>query len=162
MLHLALETSAFLLLFLEFVPGKELFYFVHEAPSRRHDDVNATPDLAPVNTPPVPDMLSSLEPPKLLSHARLRLIASMFAQVCEAVAACHDALIFHRDVKPENLIVTDGWARNQDGIHQRKVIVKLRGFSMSTRDTVSDLRRGSVPYMSYGMLFPPSLFWTLS
>ncbi|KAG2092807.1 uncharacterized protein F5147DRAFT_526242, partial [Suillus discolor] len=26
----------------------------------------------------------------LLSHTRLRLIASMFAQMCDAVTACHD------------------------------------------------------------------------
>ncbi|KAH8978872.1 kinase-like domain-containing protein, partial [Lactarius hatsudake] len=65
------------------------------------------------------------------------LIASMFAQMCEAVATCHDASVFHRNIKPENFMVTDGWTLNQDGIREREVVVKLCDFGLSTRDAVS-------------------------
>jgi len=148
-LHRTLETSAFLLLLLEYVPGQDLFYFLEQA--RDHYDVTADPALT--HTPPTPGLLSSLHPSQLLSHTRLRLIASMFAQMCEAVATCHDASVFHRDIKPENFIVTDGWSFNQDGIRERKVVVKLSDFGLSTRDAVSsDMDCGSAPYMSYGSL----------
>ena len=49
----------------------------------------------------------------------------MFTQMSEAVAACHDTFVFHRDIKSENFIVTDGWAFNQDGLRKRKVVIKL-------------------------------------
>jgi serine/threonine protein kinase len=156
-LHRTLETSAYLLLLLEFVPGQDLFYFLEQA--RDHYDVDPTADPALTHTPPTPGLLSSLHPSQLLSYKRLRLIASMFAQMCEAVAACHDASVFHRDIKPENFIVTDGWAFNQDGIRERKVIVKLSDFGLSTRDAVSsDMDCGSAPYMSYGTLSPPFIY----
>jgi serine/threonine protein kinase len=146
-LHRTLETPTFILLFLEYVPGQDLFCFLEQA--RDHYDVDLAADPALTHTPPTPGLLSSLHPSQLLSHTRLRLIASMFAQMCEAVAACHDASVFHRDLKPENFIVTDGWAFNQDGIRERKVIVKLSDFGLSTRDAVSsDMDCGSAPYMS--------------
>jgi serine/threonine protein kinase len=73
--------------------------------------------------------------------------------MCEAVATCHDVSVFHRDIKPENFIVTDAWPLNQDGIRERKVVVKLSDFGLSTRDAVSsDMDCGSAPYMSYGSL----------
>lgn len=150
-LHGTLETSAFLLLLLEYVPGQDLFYFLEQA--RDHYDVDLAADPSLTHTPPTPGLLSSLHPSQLLSHTRLRLIASMFAQMCEAVATCHDASVFHRDIKPENFIVTDGWSFNQDGIRERKVVVKLSDFGLSTRDAVSsDMDCGSAPYMSYGSL----------
>ena len=149
-LHGTLETPAFLLLLLEYVPGQDLFYFLEQA--RDHYDVDLAADPALTHTPPTPGLLSSLHPSQLLSHTRLRLIASMFAQMCEAVATCHDASVFHRDIKPENFIVTDGWSF-QDGICERKVVVKLSDFGLSTRDAVSsDMDCGSAPYMSYGPL----------
>ena len=151
-MHRTLETSTFLLLLLEYVPGQDLFYFLEQA--RDHYDVDLAADPALTHTPPTPGLLSSLHPSQLLSHTRLRLIASMFAQMCEAVATCHDASVFHRDIKPENFIVTDGWSPNQDGIRERKVVVKLSDFGLSTRDAVSsDMDCGSAPYMSYGSLF---------
>ncbi|KAH9171195.1 kinase-like protein [Lactarius sanguifluus] len=120
-LHRTLETSAFLLLLLEF--------------ARDHYDVDPTSDPALNRTPPTPGLLSSLHPSQLLSYTRLRLIASMFAQMCEA---------------PENFIVTDGWTLNQDGTRERKVVVKLSDFGLSTRDAVSsDMDCGSAPYMSF-------------
>jgi serine/threonine protein kinase len=75
----------------------------------------------------------------------------MFAQMCEAMATCHGASVFHRDIKPENFIVTDGWTFNQDGLRERKVVVKLSDFGLSTCDDVlSDMDCGSAPYMSFG------------
>ena len=156
-LYRVLETSAFLLLLLEFVPGKALFHYLLEE-ARDHDDDDPTPDPALASTPPTgtPGLLSLLNQSQLLSHARLCLIASMFEQMCEAVATCHEASVFHRAIKPENFIVTDGCALNLDGIGERKVtvITKLCDFSLSTRDAISsDINYGYAPYMSYGALF---------
>lgn len=76
----------------------------------------------------------------------------MFSQMCDAVAACHAQQVFHRDIKPENFIVTDGWHTTFDGRQERKVIVKLTDFGLSTTDVdSSDMDCGSAPYMSYGM-----------
>jgi serine/threonine protein kinase len=78
----------------------------------------------------------------------------MFSQMCDAVAACHDQQVFHRDIKPENFIVTDGWSTLPDGSRERKVIVKLTDFGLSTTDPESsDMDCGSAPYMSYGRSF---------
>ena len=160
-LYRTLETSAFLLLLLEFVPGQDLFYFLEQA--RDHYDVDPASDPSLNRTPPTPGLLSSLHPSQLLSSTRLRLIASMFAQMCEAVATCHDASVFHRDIKPENFIVTDGWTVNQDGIHERKVVVKLSDFGLSTCDAVSsDMDCGSAPYMSFGTPLFCILFTSLA
>jgi serine/threonine protein kinase len=70
--------------------------------------------------------------------------------MCDAVAACHAQQVFHRDIKPENFIVTDGFTE-VDGRRERKVIVKLTDFGLSTTDLESsDMDCGSAPYMSYG------------
>jgi len=153
-LHRTLETSAFLLLLLEYVPGEDLFYFLEQ--SRDHYDLDsAQPTDSSVSTsytPPTPSLLSNLHPSQLLSRTRLRLIASMFAQMCDAVAACHAQQVFHRDIKPENFIVTDGTWTTSDGRLERKVFVKLTDFGLSTTDLdSSDMDCGSAPYMSYGM-----------
>ena len=75
----------------------------------------------------------------------------MFSQMCQAVAACHAVNVFHRDIKPENFIVTDGWVKSPDGMQERKVVVKLTDFGLSTNDVESaDMDCGSAPYMSYG------------
>jgi serine/threonine protein kinase len=80
----------------------------------------------------------------------------MFAQMCEAVAACHYQHVFHRDIKPENFIVTDGWTTLPNGRQERKVIVKLTDFGLSTTDVASsDMDCGSAPYMSYGTICTP-------
>jgi serine/threonine protein kinase len=74
----------------------------------------------------------------------------MFSQMCDAVAACHDQQVFHRDIKPENFIVTDGWTTLPDGRQERKVMVKLSDFGLSSTDIESsDFDCGSAPYMSY-------------
>jgi len=76
----------------------------------------------------------------------------MFSQMCDAVAACHAQQVFHRDIKPENFIVTDGSWITSDGRSERKVIVKLTDFGLSTTDLDSaDVDCGSAPYMSYGL-----------
>jgi serine/threonine protein kinase len=147
-LHHVLETSAFLLLLFEFVPGENLSDFLKHA--RDSDDVN--PILYPglPYTPPTSDIPSSLPLSQLFSDTRLRLVASMFSQMCEAVATCHDASVFLHGIRPENFIVKDSWAWNEDGILERRVIVKLCDFSQYNHNT--DLFHADVPYMSYGML----------
>lgn len=151
-LYRTLETSSFLLLLLEYVPGEDLFYFLEQARDHYDSDsnVNASDPISASRTPPTPSLLSNLHPSQLLSRTRLRLIASMFAQMCDAVAACHAQTVFHRDIKPENFIVTDGWATLPDGRQERKVVVKLTDFGLSTTDVESsDVDCGSAPYMSY-------------
>ncbi|KDR75347.1 hypothetical protein GALMADRAFT_69329 [Galerina marginata CBS 339.88] len=151
-LHRTLETSAFLLLLLEYVPGEDLFYFLEQA--RDHYDLdNPHPTDSSVSTshtPPTPSLLSNMHPSQMLSRTRLRLVSSMFSQMCDAVAACHAQQVFHRDIKPENFIVTDGTFTAPDGRLERKVIVKLTDFGLSTTDLESaDMDCGSAPYMSY-------------
>ncbi|KAH7092684.1 Pkinase-domain-containing protein [Auriculariales sp. MPI-PUGE-AT-0066] len=123
------KSDSLLLLLLELVPGK---------------------DLSISSSKPTPSLLSSFQPLELLSYGRLRLIASLFAQMCDAVAACHDHGIAHRDIKPENFIVTDAWTTAEDGSRERRVVVKLSDFGLATTDEVSaDMDCGSAPYMSY-------------
>jgi serine/threonine protein kinase len=150
-LHRTLETSSFLLLLLEYVPGEDLFYFLEQARDH-YESSSHTPDSADSSTsrtPPTPSLLSTMNSSQLLSRTRLRLISSMFSQMCDAVAACHAQQVFHRDIKPENFIVTDGFTE-VDGRRERKVIVKLTDFGLSTTDLESsDMDCGSAPYMSY-------------
>ena len=181
-LHRTLETQAYLLLLLEFVPGEDLFYFLEQA--RDHYDPSAmspsTPSTAlpstspsggsdcsmssetSARTPPTPSLLATLSPNKLLSRTRLKLIASMFKQMCDAVAACHERGVFHRDIKPENFIVTDGFLEvlvpglggSEEVRRERRVVVKLTDFGLSTTEVHSaDMDCGSAPYMSYGEFF---------
>lgn len=168
-LHRTFETASYLLLLLEFVPGEDLFYFLEQA--RDHYDSDPALSTSPngsssasedsfsssssARTPPTPSLLSSLNPNRLLSKTRLKLIASMFSQMCDAVASCHEQSVFHRDIKPENFIVTDGWSSAEGDERVRKVIVKLTDFGLSTTDAESgDMDVGSAPYMSFGR-FPP-------
>ncbi|EMD33559.1 hypothetical protein CERSUDRAFT_117678 [Gelatoporia subvermispora B] len=154
-LHRTFETPSFLLLLLEYVPGEDLYYFLEQA--RDHDEsgpdeLSGSPNSdsscgnGAARTPPTPSLLAAQN----LSRTRLRLVASMFAQMCDAVAACHAQGVFHRDIKPENFIVTDGWAMRPDGRRERRVVVKLTDFGLSTTDVQSaDMDCGSAPYMSY-------------
>ncbi|KAF9227283.1 hypothetical protein BS17DRAFT_775232 [Gyrodon lividus] len=145
-LHRTLETPAFLLLLLEYVPGEDLFYFLEQA----RDHYEPTPislddSSSPSRTPPTPSLLASLHPTQLLSPTRLRLVARMFSQMCDAVASCHEQGVFHRDIKPENFIVTDGFVNGE-----RRVVVKLTDFGLSTTEAeCSDMDCGSAPYMSF-------------
>ncbi|KAI0309948.1 hypothetical protein OF83DRAFT_930965 [Amylostereum chailletii] len=157
-LHRTFESPSYLLLLLEFVPGEDLFYFLeqsrdHYSPSSRPASPAGSPPASPSmdsRTPPTPGLLSSMHPSEILAPTRLRLIGSMFAQMCEAVAVCHDHGVFHRDIKPENFIVTDGYSEGENGRRERRVIVKLSDFGLSTTDVESsDMDCGSAPYMSY-------------
>ncbi|KAH7926529.1 hypothetical protein BV22DRAFT_1008854 [Leucogyrophana mollusca] len=150
-LHRTLETSSFLLLLLEFVPGEDLFYFLEQARDHYESPITSELDIgSPSRTPPTPGLLASLHPAQLLSPTRLRLVASMFGQMCDAVAACHEQHVYHRDIKPENFIVTDAWVNHEDGRRERKVVVKLTDFGLSTtEDESSDMDCGSAPYMSF-------------
>jgi serine/threonine protein kinase len=149
-LYRTLETDSFLLLLLECVPGEDLFYFLEQARDHSDEQIELFPEACPSVTPPTPSLLSSLHPAQLLSHNRLRLIASMFSQMCDAVAHCHRVSVFHRDIKPENFIVTDGYTEGLDGRRERRVIVKLTDFGLATTEPQStDMDCGSAPYMSY-------------
>jgi serine/threonine protein kinase len=124
-----------------------------------HNNNHGTPHhFVPSMTPPTPSLLSSFSANTLLSTRRLRLIASMFGQMCEAVAVCHDAGVSHRDIKPENFICCDSVELETaiDGDNdfgpqaKRKVIVKLTDFGLATTEEESgDVECGSKPYMSY-------------
>ena len=186
-LHRTLETDSYLLLLLEFVPGEDLFYFLEQARDHYDPGCASSPGLpaAPLSpsistggisspsegsecslssestarTPPTPSLLATMSPNKLLSRTRLKLIASMFKQMCDAVAACHERGVFHRDIKPENFIVTDGFLEvrvpgpggKEEVKRERRVVVKLTDFGLSTTDMHSaDMDCGSAPYMSYG------------
>jgi len=150
-LYRTLETPSYLLLLLEYVPGQDLFYFLEQSCDHYEPEPPTSPSTES-HTPPTPSLLSSLNPDQLLSRTRLRLVSSMFSQMCQAVAVCHAVNVFHRDIKPENFIVTDGWVKSPDGRQERKVVVKLTDFGLSTNDVESaDMDCGSAPYMSYGM-----------
>ncbi|KAF8513170.1 kinase-like protein [Hysterangium stoloniferum] len=149
-LYRTLETDSFLLLLLECVPGEDLYYFLEQARDHSDEQIGVSSEPCPSVTPPTPCLLSSLHPDQLLSPNRLRLIASMFAQMCGAVASCHRDNVFHRDIKPENFIVTDGFTYTLSGRKERRVIVKLTDFGLATNEAESaDMDCGSAPYMSY-------------
>lgn len=127
-----------------------------------HNNNHSSPHFAPSQTPPTPSLLSAFSANTLLSSRRLRLIASMFSQMCEAVAVCHEAGVSHRDIKPENFICCDSVELETSALEdtdnmdfgpqaKRKVIVKLTDFGLSTTEEDSgDVECGSKPYMSYG------------
>ncbi|KAF8684111.1 Protein tyrosine kinase [Rhizoctonia solani] len=156
-LHAALESNSCLFLVLEYVRGPDLFYFLEQSrdtfpPSPlseeyEHEFTPRAPSHVPEQnrTPPTPSLLSALGPSLILSPTRLKLIASMFRQMCDAVAACHAHGVSHRDIKPENFIVTDAEIGED-----RRVVVKLSDFGLATGDDESaDMDCGSAPYMSY-------------
>lgn len=176
-LHAALESRSCLFLVLEYVRGPDLFYFLEQSrdalpPSPLAEEYeheftpradSHVPEPTPsghhthtrthsAHTPPTPSLLSALGRSFILSPTRLRLIASMFSQMCGAVAACHVHGVSHRDIKPENFIVTDAWVQSagSDAGGQRKVVVKLSDFGLATDELESsDMDCGSAPYMSY-------------
>lgn len=114
--------------------------------------------IAPSQTPTTPSLLAAYSAGALLSNRRLRLISSMFAQMCEAIALCHDVGVSHRDIKPENFICCDSQelsALPRDDTEaafyeKRKVIVKLTDFGLATsEERNTDVECGSRPYMAF-------------
>ncbi|SPO20000.1 uncharacterized protein UTRI_00391_B [Ustilago trichophora] len=118
-------------------------------------------------TPPSPSLLASTSGHSLLSKRRIRLIARMFRQICDAVQFCHDRGVSHRDIKPENFIVEDRRTieemqsacpdtststlvdSTRDGDDAR-VIVKMTDFGLATaEDRCDDFDCGSKPYMAF-------------
>ena len=68
------------------------------------------------------------------------LIRSVFVQLLDAVQYCHEHGVYHRDIKPDNILT------NEDGTE-----VKLADFGLATMAPVSESHGcGSVPYMSPG------------
>lgn len=130
----------------------DLFYCLEQ--DRDYCDFRPSTSSSP--TPRTPSFLSMEHSPEsLLSPKRLRLVASLFSQMCDAVAACHDQQVFHRDIKPENFIVADDRSTSLDSTQERQVVVKLVDFGLSTTQLESsDMDCGSAPYMSYGMDSP--------
>ncbi|SNX81652.1 uncharacterized protein MEPE_00357 [Melanopsichium pennsylvanicum] len=118
-------------------------------------------------TPPSPSLLATTSGHILLSKRRIRLIARMFRQICDAVQFCHDRGVSHRDIKPENFIVEDRRTVEQmqsacpdtsastlvdstrDG-DDTQVIVKMTDFGLATaEDRCDDFDCGSKPYMAF-------------
>ena len=128
----------------------------HGTPSNSflHSTLHST-NVSAAYTPPTPSLLSAVPAPLLLSPSRVRLIASMFAQMCAAVQACHDAGVSHRDIKPENVIVTEekSWRKSRG-----KVVCKLTDFGLATRDEESeDVECGSRRECSRARKLSPTL-----
>ncbi|KAI0093165.1 hypothetical protein BDY19DRAFT_989831 [Irpex rosettiformis] len=163
-LHRVLDTPAFLLLVLEPLRASASPILEAQSPPTSESDCSIS-SIESSRTPSTPSLLSSLSPSKILSRKRLRLIASMFSQMCDALATCHERGVFHRNIKPENFIVTDGMMEVREprtfgeGEEQtteivmkreRKVVVKLTDFGLSTNEMHSgDMDCGSAPYMSF-------------
>ena len=84
-------------------------------------------------------------------------VKSILFQIMQGLEHIHAHQFFHRDIKPEHFIVTDGYVF-ENGRSERKVVVKLSDFGLSTSDLASsDMDCGSAPYMSYGQYFFASL-----
>jgi serine/threonine protein kinase len=150
-LYSTLETPSYLLMLLEYVPGRDLFYYLEESRDCYEPESPSSLSPAETHTSPILNLLSFFNPDQSLSHVRLHLISSMFTQMCQAVAACHAVNVFHRDIKPENFIVNESRVELLDSRQECRVVVKLTNFGLSTNDVVStDMYSGSAPYMSYG------------
>ena len=77
---------------------------------------------------------------RLLYTRKDALLKSVFLQILDAVEYCHDHGIYHRDLKPDNILV------NKDGSE-----IKLADFGLATTSKVSDIFGcGSGYYMAPG------------
>ncbi|KAM6490398.1 hypothetical protein JOM56_014162 [Amanita muscaria] len=131
-LHRTLETSSFLLLVLEYVPGKDLFYFLEQA----RDHYDSDPRHSDSRTPPTPSLLSNSNPSQLLSRTRLRLITSMFSKCVTPLllAMINKSFMVTSSLKTHCYRWLDDLARRP---------------SRTTDVELSDMDCGSPPYMSY-------------
>lgn len=70
------------------------------------------------------------------------LAKALFLQILDAVEFCHSIGIYHRDLKPDNILVTNGG-----------MTVKLADFGLATTEYItSDFGCGSTFYMSPGRI----------
>ncbi|KAI0062164.1 kinase-like protein [Artomyces pyxidatus] len=143
-LHRILETPSFLVFILEYISSSvNLLSFLMEDRDSQALDAASVKDSSSI-------ISASSTANHQFSLSRVQLVASMFAQMCEAVAVCHDASVYHRNLKPDNFLVSESWTRAANGKMERKVVVKLTDFGLATRTTDSaDMDCGSTPYMSY-------------
>ncbi len=82
-----------------------------------------------------------------LYYHKDELVKSVFLQILDALEYCHEHDVFHRDLKPDNVLT------NEDGTK-----VKLADFGLCTTSPVSDtFRCGSAGYMSPGKSAVPIL-----
>jgi serine/threonine protein kinase len=78
------------------------------------------------------------------------LIRNVFLQLLDAVEFCHQAGIFHRDLKPRNILCSGLTAKKVDGVETVKV--RLADFGLATSNRVSNtVGCGTSRYMSPGM-----------
>lgn len=164
----AYETDDWLFLVLEYCPGKDLYFWLEEAQDsldmpRMSSESTASQSTSSQDSASVsgsmhssmdlvsPLLLASKSPEALLSEPRLRLVSSMFYDMCVAVQFCHDHGVSHRDIKPENFIVED--RRDTHPLHaslSEAVTLKLTDFGLATIDATSkDFNCGSKPYMAF-------------
>ncbi|KAJ7606523.1 kinase-like domain-containing protein [Roridomyces roridus] len=146
-LHGAFECPTYLLLVLEYVTGPSLLHFIQQ----HRDHLESSGPSIQFAADPSFTIPGQVWPdPPLFSAPRLRLISSMFAQICGAVATCHAYQVHHRDIKPENFIVADHFVKAADGRQERMLLVKLGNFGLSTTEFDSvEMDCGTPPYMSY-------------
>ncbi|KDO19500.1 CAMK protein kinase [Saprolegnia parasitica CBS 223.65] len=79
----------------------------------------------------------------LCTHGRLTepVVRSLLDQLMDAVAACHDRDIVHRDIKPDNILLTDA--------DPTRAVLKLGDFGFATSGRHGLTRRcGSAGYMA--------------
>lgn len=147
-LYQIFETPSYLFFVLEHVPGDDLFYFMEQARDGYHQLSYSPEILRPLNSP---SQLSIVQPSQNYRDSRFTLIASMFSQMCDAVAACHEQKIFRSYLDPESFIIMDEWNDLGHGKCDHKVAVKLADPSSSTTGfTLPQQIREVSPYMSHG------------
>lgn len=126
-----LQNSKFLLFVLESLSGLNLLDYLES--SGRHDNAaNTQAQYLDIH----------------ITLPRMRTITSMFTQMCEAVAECHEASVYHRNIKLHNFVILDQHTYGDD---EYQPALKLVNFEHASREEYSsDLGCGSPPYMSYG------------
>jgi predicted Ser/Thr protein kinase len=78
-----------------------------------------------------------------------RQMAELMIPVAEALACAHDAGIVHRDVKPENILVSrQGFAKLVDFGLAKLIEAQLGGESVTVTPTAPGHVLGTIPYMS--------------
>ncbi|KAI0059343.1 hypothetical protein BV25DRAFT_1142611 [Artomyces pyxidatus] len=78
---------------------------------------------------------------------RTYVIISVFSQMCDAVAACHDAGVYLSDLKLEDFWVSYGTSTSTpDDAIEDTLVVKLKGFRHSTSDAVGHQEAGTAKH----------------